>query len=95
MQTTPNTTTGRVAKRSDRSICSSCATSYTVAGSVVGTESRTLLTGLEIVLSEPYPQILYWFAMAFTTPIPAMFSWTRFDIDARDSWAARLRLNSR
>jgi len=25
---------------------------------------------LEIVLAEPYPQILYWFAMEFTTPVP-------------------------
>jgi ABC-type transport system substrate-binding protein len=25
---------------------------------------------LEIVLSEPYPQLLYWFAMPFTTPVP-------------------------
>ncbi|MEE8580284.1 MAG: ABC transporter substrate-binding protein, partial [Myxococcota bacterium] len=26
--------------------------------------------GLEIHLSSPYPQILYWFAMPFTTPVP-------------------------
>lgn len=25
---------------------------------------------LEVVLAEPYPQILYWFAMEFTTPVP-------------------------
>lgn len=25
---------------------------------------------LEVVLSEPYPQILYWFAMEFTAPVP-------------------------
>lgn len=25
---------------------------------------------LDLVLSEPYPQILYWFAMQFTTPMP-------------------------
>jgi ABC-type transport system substrate-binding protein len=25
---------------------------------------------LEIVLAEPYPQILYWFAMPFTSPVP-------------------------
>jgi oligopeptide transport system substrate-binding protein len=25
--------------------------------------------GLEVVLAEPYPQILYWFAMPFTTPV--------------------------
>jgi len=25
---------------------------------------------LEVVLREPYPQLLYWFAMPFTTPIP-------------------------
>ncbi|MBW2446639.1 MAG: peptide ABC transporter substrate-binding protein, partial [Deltaproteobacteria bacterium] len=27
-------------------------------------------TEFEIVLVEPYPQILYWFAMEFTTPVP-------------------------
>ena len=27
-------------------------------------------TGLTLVLAEPYPQILYWFAMPFTTPVP-------------------------
>ncbi|MEN8182119.1 MAG: ABC transporter substrate-binding protein [Myxococcota bacterium] len=27
-------------------------------------------TTLEIVLAAPYPQILYWFAMPFTTPVP-------------------------
>jgi oligopeptide transport system substrate-binding protein len=27
-------------------------------------------TGLALVLAEPYPQILYWFAMPFTTPVP-------------------------
>jgi ABC-type transport system substrate-binding protein len=26
--------------------------------------------GLTVVLDEPYPQILYWFAMPFTTPVP-------------------------
>lgn len=26
--------------------------------------------GLEITLAQPYPQILYWFAMPFTTPVP-------------------------
>jgi len=26
--------------------------------------------GLTVVLAEPYPQILYWFAMPFTTPVP-------------------------
>jgi oligopeptide transport system substrate-binding protein len=26
--------------------------------------------GLRVVLSEPYPQILYWFAMPFTSPLP-------------------------
>jgi len=25
---------------------------------------------MEVTLSEPYPQILYWFAMEFTTPVP-------------------------
>ena len=27
-------------------------------------------TGLELVLSEPYPQLLYWFTMPFTAPVP-------------------------
>ncbi len=27
-------------------------------------------TGLELVLSEVYPQLLYWFAMPFTAPVP-------------------------
>ncbi len=27
-------------------------------------------TGLDVFLSEPYPQILYWFAMPFTAPVP-------------------------
>ncbi|MBN1653444.1 MAG: peptide ABC transporter substrate-binding protein [Deltaproteobacteria bacterium] len=27
-------------------------------------------TGLRIILSEPYPQILYWFAMPFSSPLP-------------------------
>jgi oligopeptide transport system substrate-binding protein len=26
--------------------------------------------GLKVTLTEPYPQILYWFAMPFTTPVP-------------------------
>ncbi|MED5263049.1 MAG: ABC transporter substrate-binding protein [Myxococcota bacterium] len=26
--------------------------------------------GLEILLAQPYPQILYWFSMPFTTPVP-------------------------
>ena len=32
--------------------------------------SRTATHELEIVLDAPYPQILYWFAMPFTTPVP-------------------------
>ncbi len=27
-------------------------------------------TGLDVILSEPYPQILYWFSMPFTAPVP-------------------------
>ena len=42
---------------------------YEAAGGVEGIR----VTGpyaLEIVLSAPYPQILYWFAMPFTAPVP-------------------------
>ena len=40
---------------------------YARAGGIAGV--RVLSdTGLEIVLAEPYPQILYWFAMPFTAP---------------------------
>ncbi len=36
---------------------------------------------LEVVLSEPYPQLLYWFAMHFTAPVP----WEAIDYyDGRD-----------
>lgn len=41
---------------------------YALAGGIAGV--RVLGdTDLEIVLREPYPQMLYWFAMPFTTPI--------------------------
>ena len=42
---------------------------YQAAGSIEGVEvidNRRL----RIILSQPYPQILYWFTMAFTTPVP-------------------------
>lgn len=42
---------------------------YRLAGGIAGV--RVLgPTALEIELDEPYPQILYWFAMEFTTPVP-------------------------
>jgi ABC-type transport system substrate-binding protein len=42
---------------------------YERAGGIEGV--RVLQeTVLEIVLAAPYPQILYWFAMPFTTPVP-------------------------
>jgi ABC-type transport system substrate-binding protein len=42
---------------------------YARAGGIAGV--RVLSdTELEIVVREPYPQILYWFAMPFTTPLP-------------------------
>ena len=42
---------------------------YARAGGIAGV--RVLSdTELEIVLREPYPQILYWFAMPFTAPLP-------------------------
>jgi oligopeptide transport system substrate-binding protein len=41
---------------------------YAAAGGIGGVHVLSD-TELEIVLREPYPQILYWFAMPFTTPI--------------------------
>jgi ABC-type transport system substrate-binding protein len=42
---------------------------YAAAGGVTGivVDGRY---GLEVVLHEPYPQMLYWFAMPFTAPVP-------------------------
>jgi len=42
---------------------------YEAAGPVEGLRVLSERT-FEIVLAEPYPQILYWFAMEFTTPVP-------------------------
>lgn len=42
---------------------------YDATGGISGVRVRGE-TELEIVLDEPYPQILYWFAMPFTTPLP-------------------------
>ena len=42
---------------------------YAEAGGIAGLK----LSGryeLEIVLTEPYPQLLYWFTMPFTAPVP-------------------------
>jgi ABC-type transport system substrate-binding protein len=42
---------------------------YARAGGIAGVRVEGRY-GLEIVLSEAYPQILYWFAMPFTSPVP-------------------------
>jgi ABC-type transport system substrate-binding protein len=42
---------------------------YAAVGGVPGVRVRGT-QGLELVLAEPYPQILYWFAMPFTAPVP-------------------------
>jgi ABC-type transport system substrate-binding protein len=42
---------------------------YGLVGPISGVRAPGPLD-LEIVLSESYPQILYWFAMPFTTPVP-------------------------
>jgi oligopeptide transport system substrate-binding protein len=42
---------------------------YAAVGGIEGVRVRSP-TELEIVLTDPYPQILYWFAMAFTAPVP-------------------------
>jgi len=41
---------------------------YAAAGGIEGVRVSDPTT-LEIVLTEPYPQILFWFAMEFTTPV--------------------------
>ena len=42
---------------------------YAEAGGIPGVQVRGRYE-LDVVLREPYPQLLYWFAMAFTTPVP-------------------------
>jgi oligopeptide transport system substrate-binding protein len=42
---------------------------YARAGGIAGAIVRGSYE-LEIVLAEPYPQILYWFAMPFSSPVP-------------------------
>jgi ABC-type transport system substrate-binding protein len=42
---------------------------YQRAGGIAGVKVRDDQK-LELVLATPYPQILYWFAMPFTTPVP-------------------------
>jgi ABC-type transport system substrate-binding protein len=42
---------------------------YAALGGIEGARAVDDTT-LEIVLTAPYPQILYWFAMPFTTPVP-------------------------
>ncbi len=42
---------------------------YREAGPIEGVQVLSD-TEFEIVLAEPYPQILFWFAMEFTTPVP-------------------------
>ena len=42
---------------------------YKEAGDIVGLKTPTPHT-LEVTLKEPYPQILYWFTMQFTSPMP-------------------------
>lgn len=42
---------------------------YGVAGDIAGLTTPSSHT-LEVTLKEPYPQILYWFAMKFTAPVP-------------------------
>ena len=42
---------------------------YHRAGGIAGVVVRSA-TGLDLVMAQPYPQILYWFAMPFTAPMP-------------------------
>jgi ABC-type transport system substrate-binding protein len=58
---------------------------YAEAGGIAGVRVIDALT-LEIELTEPYPQLRYWLAMEFTTPVPweAIAYW---DGKGRDSFA--------
>lgn len=42
---------------------------YARAGGIAGVRAPDRLT-LEVELAEPYPQLIYWFAMPFTAPMP-------------------------
>ncbi len=42
---------------------------YAAAGGIRGVETPDRLV-LDVILAHPYPQIRYWFAMEFTTPVP-------------------------
>jgi peptide/nickel transport system substrate-binding protein len=42
---------------------------YAALGGIEGVQTPTPLV-LEITLAQPYPQIKYWFAMEFSTPVP-------------------------
>ncbi len=42
---------------------------YEAVGDIEGVRTPDALT-LEITMARPYPQILYWFAMEFSTPVP-------------------------
>lgn len=58
---------------------------YRELGGISGVRVRSPRE-LEIVLKQPYPQILYWFAMPFTTPVP----WEAveyYDGESRESFA--------
>ncbi len=58
------------AREADPSLLSRRITEqYEAAGDIDGLKTPTRHT-LEVTLKEPYPQILYWFAMQFTSPVP-------------------------
>ena len=65
-------------QRSGSSRCASRIRPSPSAASTSSTPPRAASTGssctaaheLEIVLHEPYPQLLYWFTMPFTAPVP-------------------------
>lgn len=59
---------------------------YARAGGIAGVRAVDRLT-LEVELDQPYPQILYWFAMPFTAPVPWEAVETYDGRDGRDAFA--------
>jgi ABC-type transport system substrate-binding protein len=59
---------------------------YRRAGPIEGLQVRSP-TELDVVVTEPYPQLLYWFAMEFTSPVPWEAVVHYDGRDGRDSFA--------
>jgi ABC-type transport system substrate-binding protein len=59
---------------------------YARAGGIAGVRTPDRLT-LEVELEQPYPQIVYWFAMPFTAPVPWEAVVEYDGADGRDAFA--------